>query len=94
MKIDFEREKELFLNQKAEFKQKIEKISTNNLNEKLINYLKDEKNNQQDLYNKYYTLNSEVCAKIKKIKDSLPEFEEKVKKKSEKLKNCKNMYKL
>jgi hypothetical protein len=34
-------------------------------------------------------LNSEKLLKIKKIKENLPEFEEKVKKKKEKLKDCK-----
>jgi hypothetical protein len=76
------------LNQQADLKNKIESISINNMNERLINYLKEEKNNQQDLYNKYYTLNSEVCGKIKKINENLPEYEDKVKKKTSKLKEC------
>ena len=40
--VDFEREKDLFLNQQAEFKNKIETIAMNNLNEKMINFMKDE----------------------------------------------------
>lgn len=62
------------------------------MNEKIVNYLKEEKNLQQDLYNKYYTLNSEICNKIKKIGDNLPQFESKIKEKQKKLKESKNIY--
>ena len=60
------------------------------MNERLINYFKDEKNHQQALYNKYFTLNNEVKIKIKKIKENLPTFEKKISTKMNKLKNCKN----
>ena len=62
------------------------------MNEKLINFLKEEKNSQQDLYNKYYTLNSEILVKLKKINETLPEFENKVNRKKEKLKASRNIY--
>jgi hypothetical protein len=84
--VDYEREKDFILNQQADVKNKIEHIAINNLNEKMINYFKYEKNNQQDLYNKYYTLNAEVCGKIRRINENLPDFEEKVKKKQSNLK--------
>jgi hypothetical protein len=58
----------------------------------LIYHLKNEINNQQDLYNKYYTLNAEICGKIKMIKESIPEIEDKAKKKKEKLKSCNKYY--
>lgn len=47
---------------------------------------------QQDLYNKYYTLNGEVVAKTNKIKESLPELNAKIKRKEEKLKLSKFMF--
>jgi hypothetical protein len=87
--VDFEREKDFILNEQANLKNQIEQISINSMNERLIYYLKNEINNQQDLYNKYYTLNSEVCSKYRNLKESIPEFEEKVKKKSDKLKASK-----
>lgn len=40
--MDFEREKDLFLSQQADFKQKIESFALNNINEKMINILKEE----------------------------------------------------
>lgn len=55
---------------------------------KLFNFI--QKNNQQELYNKYYTLNCEVLTKIKKMKESIPEFEARVNKKKEKLKESKS----
>ncbi len=61
-----------------------------NLNEKVINLIKEEKNNQQDLYNKYYTLNAVIEGKMKVIKQALPNFEQKIKKKKLKLKESKS----
>lgn len=58
------------------------------MNERLINYFKDEKNHQQALYNKYFTLNNEVKTKIKKINENLPGYEKKIKSKVNKLKDC------
>lgn len=87
MLVDFEREKEFILNQQAEVKNKIEHIQINNTNERMINFYKEEKSNQQDLFNKYFTLNSEVIAKTKKISEILPDLELKVKKKRDKLKD-------
>ncbi len=52
----------------------------------MINYFKDEKNHQQALYNKYFTLNNEVKTKIKKINENLPSYEKKIKSKTNKLK--------
>jgi hypothetical protein len=43
---------------------------------------------QQDLYNKYYTLNQDVQSRIKNLKSNLPSFEEKVNTKKQKLKKC------
>ena len=76
------------MTQQSEIRGKIENIATKNLNERLINYFKDEKNHQQALYNKYFTLNNEVKTKIKKINENLPAFEKKIKTKSNKLKEC------
>lgn len=59
------------------------------MNERMINYFKDEKNHQQALYNKYFTLNNEVKMKIKKINENLPSYEQKIKSKMNKLKSCK-----
>ena len=58
----------------------------------MINYFKDEKNHQQALYNKYFTLNNEVKTKIKKIQENLPNFEKKIKSKTQKLKDSKIMF--
>jgi len=62
------------------------------MNERLINYFKDEKNHQQALYNKYTTLNNEVKMKIKKINENLPAFEKKIKSKVNKLKEGKSNF--
>lgn len=63
-------------------------MSINNANERLIQFLKNEVNNQQDLFNKYYTLNAEISRKIKSISDVLPDMESNIKEKSESLKSC------
>jgi hypothetical protein len=59
------------------------------MNERMINYFKDEKNHQQALYNKYFTLNNEVKTKIKKIQENLPNYEKKIKTKIQTLKESK-----
>jgi len=64
------------------------------MNERMINYFKDEKNHQQALYNKYFTLNNEVKTKIKKINENLPSYEKKIKSKMNKLKDCKLIFSL
>jgi len=74
------------LSQQGDIRGKIDNIATKNMNERMINYFKDEKNHQQALYNKYFTLNNEVKTKIKKINENLPSYEKKIKSKTNKLK--------
>jgi hypothetical protein len=40
--VDFEREKDFILNQQAQIKNKIENIAIHHMNERIINYLKEE----------------------------------------------------
>ena len=74
------------MSQQGDIRGKIDNIATKNMNERMINYFKDEKNHQQALYNKYFTLNNEVKTKIKKINENLPSYEKKIKSKTNKLK--------
>ena len=51
------------------------------------------KNKQQDLYEKYFSLNSDIESILKTHKEKLPECENKKKIKSDKLKKCNYSYK-
>lgn len=83
---DFEKERSNLENEQAKIRLQIEGISHMNSNEKFINKLKDEKNRQQELFNKYYKMNSEVVTKINKLNEITPAIEEKLKQKTSKLK--------
>ena len=83
---DFNRERYNLENEQLKIRSQIENISHINSNEKFINQIKDEKNKQQELFNKYYKMNTEAITKINKPKDIKPILEEKINKKTTKLK--------
>lgn len=83
---DFNREKTNLENEQAKIRQQIEDLAKMNINEKNINRIKEEKNKQQNLFNKYYKMNSETVQKINKFNEALPELESKIKTKQSKLK--------
>ena len=81
---DFNRERYNLENEQLKIRSQIENISHINSNEKFINQIKEEKNKQQELFNKYYKLNSETTTKINKLKDIKPILDEKINKAKEK----------
>ena len=87
MKSEFEREKEYKLEQQSEIKNKIEELTRNNINEKLINHFNYKISQQDNLYNKYDEMKKEVFEKIQFLKQNLPEIEKKVSQSCENLKN-------
>ena len=84
---EFDRERTNLENEQAKIRHQIEDLAKMNVNEKNINKIKEEKNKQQDLFNKYYKMNSETVSKINKFNENLPVLEEKIKLKQNKLKN-------
>jgi hypothetical protein len=74
---DFNKERYNLENEQLKIRSQIENISHINSNEKFINQIKEEKNKQQELFNKYYKLNSETTTKINKLKDIKPILDEK-----------------
>ena len=86
MKSEFEREKEYKLEEQSDIKNKIEELSKNNINEKLINHFNLKINQQENLYNKYDEMIEEINNKIKILQKALPPLEQKVNQKNKKLK--------
>ena len=86
MKAEFEREKEYKLNEQKEVINQIDLLNKNNYNEKIINHFNEKINQQENLYNKYLERKNELTEKINNLNKIIPEFEQKVKMKSEKLK--------
>lgn len=83
---DFERERSNLENEQIKIRSQIEDISHINSNEKFINQIKEEKNRQQELFNKYYKINSEIVGKINKLNELVPALDEKIRQKNTKLK--------
>ena len=86
MKAEFEREKEYKLNEQNEVINQIDLLNKNNYNEKIINHFNEKIQQQENLYNKYLERKNEITEKINNLNKIIPEFEKKVKMKSEKLK--------
>ena len=86
MKAEFEREKEYKLNEQNEVINQIDLLNKNNYNEKIINHFNEKIHQQENLYNKYLERKNEITEKINNLNKIIPEFEKKVKMKSEKLK--------
>ena len=86
MKSEFEREKEYKLEEQSDIKNKIEELSKNNINEKLINHFNIKINQQEILYSKYDEMIEEINTKIQILQKALPPLEQKVKEKGKKLK--------
>ena len=86
MKAEFEREKEYKLNEQKEVINQIDLLNKNNYNEKIINHFNEKIHQQENLYNKYLERKNEITEKINNLNKIIPEFEQKVKMKSEKLK--------
>jgi hypothetical protein len=86
MKAEFEREKEYKLNEQKEVINQIDLLNKNNYNEKIINHFNEKIHQQENLYNKYLERKNEITEKINNLNKIIPEFEKKVKMKSEKLK--------
>ena len=86
MKAEFEREKEYKLNEQNEVINQIDLLNKNNYNEKIINHFNEKIHQQENLYNKYLERKNEITEKINNLNKIIPEFEQKVKMKSEKLK--------
>jgi len=95
IRSEFEREKEYKLEEQDEIKNKIIELSKNNINEKLINHFNIRIEKQEELYNQFDEMKSDVLNKIELIKSEIPSLEKSVKEKNEKLKNLnKNNLKL
>ena len=95
IKSEFEREKEYKLEEQDEIKNKIIELSKNNINEKLINHFNIRIEKQEELYNQFDEMKSDILNKIELIKSEIPSLEKSVKEKNEKLKNLnKNNLKL
>ena len=86
MKAEFDREKEYKLNEQKEVINQIDLLNKNNYNEKIINHFNEKIHQQENLYNKYLERKNEITEKINNLNKIIPEFEQKVKMKSEKLK--------
>jgi hypothetical protein len=86
MKAEFDREKEYKLNEQKEVINQIDLLNKNNYNEKIINHFNEKIHQQENLYNKYLERKNEITEKINNLNKIIPEFEKKVKMKSEKLK--------
>ena len=87
MKSEFEREKEYKLEEQDEIKNKIQILSKNNINEKLIDQFNIRINRQEELYNQFDEMKSEILNKIELIKSAIPPLELEVKEKNKILKN-------
>ena len=87
IRSEFEREKEYKLEEQDEIKNKIIELSKNNINEKLINHFNIRINQQEELYNQFDEMKSDILNKIDLIKSAIPSLEKSVKEKSLKLKN-------
>ena len=87
MKSEFEREKEYKLEEQDEIKSKIEHLSKNNINEKLINHFNIRIKGQEELYNQFDEMKSEILNKIEILKQAIPPLENEVKEKNKILKN-------
>ena len=87
IRSEFEREKEYKLEEQDEIKNKIIELSKNNINEKLINNFNIRINQQEELYNQFDEMKSDILNKIDLIKSAIPSLEKSVKEKSLKLKN-------
>ena len=95
LKSEFEREKEYKLEEQDEIKNKIIELSKNNINEKLINHFNIRIEKQEELYNQFDEMKSDILNKIELIKSAIPPLEKNVKEKNERLKNLnKNNLKL
>lgn len=84
---DFDKERTNLENEQVKVRDQIEELSKRNVNEKNIKMIKEEKSKQQDLFNKYYKINSETVAKINKYNDNLPFLQDKIKEKQKTLKD-------
>lgn len=84
---DFDKERTNLENEQVKVRDQIEELSKRNINEKNIKMIKEEKSKQQDLFNKYYKINSETVAKINKYNDNLPFLQDKIKEKQKNLKD-------
>lgn len=84
---DFNKEKIGLELEQQRIRSQIENISYMNSNEKYLNDIKSRKDNQQDLFNKYYKLNSDVEEKLLKLIEIKPLLEEKIRSKKQRLKN-------
>ena len=87
IRSEFEREKEYKLEEQDEIKNKIIELSKNNINEKLINHFNVRINQQEELYNQFDEMKSDIMNKINIINSAIPSLEKQVKEKNEQLKN-------
>ena len=84
---DFQQEKVMLENQQNKIKKDIEGLTFANNNENYIAKIKEEKNKHQELFNKYYKLNTEAVSKINEYNELVPVLEDKIIKKKSKLKD-------
>ena len=87
IRSEFEREKEYKLEEQDEIKNKIIELSKNNINEKLISHFNVRINQQEELYNQFDEMKSDIMNKINIINSAIPSLERQVKEKNEQLKN-------
>ena len=87
IRSEFEREKEYKLEEQDEIKNKIIELSKNNINEKLISHFNVRINQQEELYNQFDEMKSDIMNKINIINSAIPSLEKQVKEKNEQLKN-------
>ena len=78
MKNDFDEEKEFKLEKQKEIQNQIEELSNDNESERMIVYFNEKIKQQETLFEKYSEIKNKIDTKIRLIKNTMPNLENKV----------------
>ena len=78
IRSDFDEEKEYKLEKQKEIQSHIEELSNDYENEKKITYFNEKINQHKELLSKYSEIKNKIDAKIKIMKEMIPELEKKI----------------